>query len=1216
MSGVRIPALGYPIFNRPEHQPHATPTTPFPPIYYRHLLIFAQLQTPPRTISHIMDKDPKDFEFNGDVEWFLRDPTLSNSPKSPSHQPPLPHLTTTISNSNDNVTSKTKPSIGTIDEHQVLPLNDPHKHTEPHHEPPRRRSHSLSRSSSISSQADSSGLLSKIKSKFHKLPPVSPVIPLTNGLIFKDSFKLNKTISNDSRDSHRLSRTTSQLDDPLTNHSTNQSGSTDSQDPKLDEYVKFYSQKSISGPSSRKGSIDQLCLVNAAKPQPEELSGSSKLTSFLRRRLTSAASPANLPTVSAATEFNRRSNTGMHEDGSIITSWLPLNLQALSTQSSSTSELQPVLPEFQNLKPLKRVAFHSSTFLIDPPQQIPSRSPRKGNVEVLDDGTLKIGQLTDEDKKAIEKLNMGQGGGIVVGGTGALHYLKKSKDAKEEEEDIQQPPEQDEASSQTQEDVDTSKQVAKDHPNSSAYVIDKPMTHSKKSYTVPVEKMALDLMYTRCCHLREILPIPAILKQIPKDSMAPLPLLQLRNPHPTMIEIQTFADFIRIAPILCVSLDGVNLSFEQFKILLSAMSAKKQLGKLSLRNTPIDADGWSLLCWFLSRNTVLSKLDITQCPQLIVNNFKKKKKPEKPDEITRMTCNKENRTDMDWKLFTATLIARGGIEELILTGCCIIDIEVFENLVQRAIGIKTTRLGLAYNNLTPKHIQIVMEHFFFKPFVKGLDLGFNDLSGAAYLKVLTEFQKTPDFEEKLSKSEVGFLSLNSTNLRFGEEVKSIIEFLIKLPKLKYLDLSNSAKLFVSFEEGVSDEAVIDWMVSRLPLFPSLIRLHLENDKLSGKSIISIANVLPFCKNLGYFSLSGNEIDTISAASLVQAIKNSKRLCKLEADFDIVPSYFKDRIGLYSMRNMENSIYHKDEEEKDDRNPNILTDQLNEILELKSKGELDLKSQVVQDFILKAISIQTELKKSVNVLNNLQLKKELSLEGKETLFRLIFIDSAINKAIKLIDDKFESNDIKNGYDLAERPTEEDETNLATDTSEVIESDRTQFPKGLSKSSSKTSLNHLDKEEGNVHKISSQINLQASGLEDLSGEDIRKKIASINLDDLPNVISFVRHLKDRGVDLSTLFSEIKRKSDEDDEAIDISYITDKLRKLKTKQETDANKPVDADKESSEEKTSENDKNDSTGATATPMSMVDSKLLDSHAGKEMNELYDEMLNNINLK
>ena len=58
-------------------------------------------------------------------------------------------------------------------------------------------------------------------------------------------------------------------------------------------------------------------------------------------------------------------------------------------------------------------------------------------------------------------------------------------------------------------------------------------------------------MYARCCHLREILPIPAILKQIPKGSMAPIPVLQLRNPTPTMIEIQSFADFANCASNLC-----------------------------------------------------------------------------------------------------------------------------------------------------------------------------------------------------------------------------------------------------------------------------------------------------------------------------------------------------------------------------------------------------------------------------------------------------------------------------------------------------------------------------------------------------------------------------------------------------------------------------------------------------------------------------------------
>ena len=61
--------------------------------------------------------------------------------------------------------------------------------------------------------------------------------------------------------------------------------------------------------------------------------------------------------------------------------------------------------------------------------------------------------------------------------------------------------------------------------------------------------MALDTMYARCCHLRNSSHTSNI-KQIPKGSMAPIPVLQLRNP-PTMIEIQSFADFANCAGNLC-----------------------------------------------------------------------------------------------------------------------------------------------------------------------------------------------------------------------------------------------------------------------------------------------------------------------------------------------------------------------------------------------------------------------------------------------------------------------------------------------------------------------------------------------------------------------------------------------------------------------------------------------------------------------------------------
>ena len=49
------------------------------------------------------------------------------------------------------------------------------------------------------------------------------------------------------------------------------------------------------------------------------------------------------------------------------------------------------------------------------------------------------------------------------------------------------------------------------------------------------------------------------------------------------------------------------------------------------------------------------------------------------ETLVRMVSNKDNRSDVDWELFVATLVARGGIEELILTGCCITDIEILKN---------------------------------------------------------------------------------------------------------------------------------------------------------------------------------------------------------------------------------------------------------------------------------------------------------------------------------------------------------------------------------------------------------------------------------------------------------------------------------------------------------------------------------------------------------
>ncbi|KAK6465670.1 microtubule-associated protein [Scheffersomyces coipomensis] len=1175
---------------------------------------------------------------NTDVDWFLRDSSIStSSPKlspadvidnddsklklndtgnhsknnninnnegSPvrkqisnsSISPVSSHLTAGISNTNDHNSSKTKPSIAPIQEENIESASSPTS------SPPQMiRKSRLSVSSltgAPSNSPPSSGLFSKLKGRLgHSSssssralsPPSSPKLASVNTIppVFKSNYAMN---NNDvkkpapqsapvSLSNSTATTTTTYAPTPThteNNHDNNidhykltrttSSPASDS-DPRLDEYIKFYQQKDIrrSSVSSRRSSA------------VSTNSGQSHNNNILNQ-----PSASTLPSVLINyddVQSNYCPNSSKPEAPVESTS---AKLSSLFRRKSITSSPNP---NFKDLKPLKRVAFHSSTFLIDPPQQIPSRNPRKGNVEVLGNGTIKIHQLSDEDRIAMEKSQLGQGGGIVVGGTGALGLIKKPEDSMSSV---------DLATTTSVRDSNGEEDTAIDK-HARSLGVEKPMiTHQRHSYDVPVKKMALDLMYTRCCHLREILPIPAIVKQIPKGSMAPLPVLQLRNPTPTMVEIQTFADFIRIAPIICVSLDGVSLSIDQLKILLSAMSAKKQLEKISLRNTPIDREGWALLCWFLSRNTVLNRLDITQCPALSVNVLKKRKKKldnkKYEEEVKRMSCNRENRSDMDWSLFVATLVARGGIEELILTGCCITDLEVFDKLMKLAVSKNTNRLGLAYNQLTPKHFKIIVDTWLFQDFARGIDLGYNDFSSSQFTKILLDYKRlTKNFDDVISKSSIGFVSLNSTNITFSEQFKEVFETIfMRLPNLKYLDFSNNQRLFGTFSKpntnntsftiinpdisveksdsidsdatttdsssssensatrdlGLSESAIALYFTSKFPLMPKLIRLHLENNNFSNSSLMSIAKVIPFCKNLGYLSLLGNHIDVSSASALINGLKNSKTLITLDCDLENFPDLFKERIGLYTMRNMERLLYANKKSElslsdtttiSDEVKSESLAEQLNHILLAKAKSQIDLKSPEISKFILRAQNIRRELRNTIDELLKLQLKNELDLDGKETLIRFIFIDSSIEKGLQLIDPSLIETDKNTPASFISGA--EDEKKLTKITSEFNDDQNTlavpqsqdirpsASPLSMSRSTSRTNLNNLDRQEGSVLKLSKLHDfhhIHSNSLDDMSGEDMRKKLKSIEFTDLDKIIGYLGRLKEQGISLEKVFN----------------------------------------------------------------------------------------------
>ncbi|KAH3661343.1 hypothetical protein OGAPHI_006750 [Ogataea philodendri] len=791
-----------------------------------------------------------------------------------------------------------------------------------------------------------------------------------------------------------------------------------------------------------------------------------------------------------------------------------------STSTSYTApppkhEKSPPIKVLKDVKPIRKVAFATTTFINDPPQQIPSRHPRKGNVEVGPDGELVIHKINPEDQK-------NAAGGIVVGGSGHLRLIHQDGEASAE---------MGRSSSDltiNRQDKDLAAQKARTDKDSTRNLddikIDKPMVKRKKRMEAPVVTLKLDELYTRCCHLREILPIPATLKQIPKGTTEPLALLQLRNPYPSLIEVLSFADFVRIAPINCVSLDGVHLTLEMFRIILASLLNKRYLEKLSLRNTPIDQAGWKSLCWFLSMNNVLRRLDLTQCPSLELN-VQKLKRPSKDQE--RMQCNVQNRSDMDWSLMTATLMIRGGMKEMVLSGCKINDLDVFKNFLK--LGLKNSfKIGLAYNELTLQHCEVVVDWMSANKDLVGIDLGYNDLS--SLLRPFIDYTKRSDFNAGLS-----LLSLNSCNLLDSEDTVAVFDSFSKLPHLKYLDVSNNRKLFQTF---------MNKFVTYLPLFPDLTRLNLDGNDFTPVAIIQLSETLPLLKKLNYLSIKDNRLTEACCESICRSLKYSKSLFNLDFDPEGTPAGFQERIGLLTMRNMERTLYG---DKGGDAELNSLLSispgekSFTQLVTDMLKADINPSDQEVKDFFTHAHKLTNELQATISELAAIQLERKLSFEGKETLIRLLMIRSSLEKCVQLIRRKhpgldvqenahkpldffIEGQDIKNpsSYSLAESDT----TELNAESSPMVPHESV--------------TNSTIQEEASTFKESSLTN------KDCPLADRLSSLGSVLLDsnDVTKYLDAVKKLKETGISIKDLYSlgvtknntlRNRRKSQPDDSSI---------------------------------------------------------------------------------
>lgn len=758
--------------------------------------------------------------------------------------------------------------------------------------------------------------------------------------------------------------------------------------------------------------------------------------------------------------------------------------QHLSSDNSTLDQLIRV--------PLKRVTFAVDKFEGDPPQQLPSRKPKIGNVLIPDDmisdipsisvgitnsgdennrSRTKITKDSKEYKHALEVYNRNLKESIkhqqeahkaaekmakeVKSFNETVHRRNSLSLAKEQFSLFTDSGGNDNSKKNTNNNVDNNSDD--DNPTNahSAFInvsdrnIDKQLNVHEHYFQQSEESqissvLTLDIIYTRCCHLREILPIPSTLRQL-KGKTAPLHVLKFLNPRPTLIDILSFCDFIAVVPIHNVIFDNVTLNSGMLKIILSSLVNSTTLEKIGLRNVVITQNDWPFFCKFVFKNESLSKLDISQTK-------------------TRSDLSlRDHREHMDWNLLTDVIKLRKGkpLEELLLNGIKLIHIPLsqFRNLLTvfgekysqfysevTSLSLASTaglqfnhsentgiRLGLAATEITEDYLVSVlnwMSHYS----VQGVDLSFNNLD--PYLRIFAKkFSKLP-FEN------LQYFTLNNTNLSNVTDLALLLKYLSRLPNVKYLDLSNIPDVF---------PGIIPYLYKYLPRFPNLKRIHIDNNNLKHRQIIMLCSILAKCKSLSHVSLlyelkhndtynedvhsastinSDRDVHNLDSnkgtyrhqfftrntvwATLYALVRDSPNLFSLDIDYDQVSDEIQSRIALCLMRNMQhavNSDFQVDALSSQDQllfDGSLVAETADDVLKkLNSNTLMDKDPHLVatKKYILKKYfeKLENLLQNVQETIDNVFEKRktgELPAKEKENLLRLLLLEKNLKNIIEI------------------------------------------------------------------------------------------------------------------------------------------------------------------------------------------------------------------------
>ncbi|KAF0276481.1 hypothetical protein FOG50_02667 [Hanseniaspora uvarum] len=422
-----------------------------------------------------------------------------------------------------------------------------------------------------------------------------------------------------------------------------------------------------------------------------------------------------------------------------------------SSMYSTDYENFKVPPGLEDVAIPKHIHFDKTVFTTDPPQQICSKQPRKGDVVVMKDGIVVVNNEKRKhmlDGSALQSDNLdgvGKGThGLTVGGRGVLKLLS-DEDREALEKNLEW---------RYYKDLnDINDKNFKPLPD--IEIDAKNEEFDSKMFPDKYRNVTWRDIYQRICHLREILPIASIVQQIPEELPDPdtgeiqykscIPMITLKNNKPSMIEILTFCDFVSCTIVETLIFDMCDMSLDMFTRIIDAVSVmitnvqilhesrknkdacENESIKLSFRNTPISEDGFKVLCKFFSTfdfKTVKLSIDLSVAPGVKCNVLRKKnihcESDKVPDRMSLMLhCNKGKSIteindfdydmtfrDADWALFIASIACNPSLklQQLFLNNCGIYDPNrknfgfIVQNFFEN-IAVKTIELGASKKDI-------------------------------------------------------------------------------------------------------------------------------------------------------------------------------------------------------------------------------------------------------------------------------------------------------------------------------------------------------------------------------------------------------------------------------------------------------------------------------------------------------------------------------------